>query len=390
MKMFRLVLGITLFCLFLPRAGPPDVSATFPIDLGGGLFLDTSGAAGTCNPCDLGTVQFIVTDIIGLDEGVDQADDLRFEADFAKVAVSVEAIVQQNLVEFEYRYQIIDPQFAINLSLLFPFIPAPNPLNDASKDSFGNFKILSFGSIPDGDPNTVAPLVKAYTDSGIFVVAFASFEIPFEPFVIGEGPITPAKTGSDVLFIRSSLSPVDIAATIDGGDFPVFVSGFADIKGPGSEVPPVKKVEQATASLQEIIDSNPGSELADKVEDALAGVQSASMELAKTPPDNQAAVGNIEGAVGDLQAVIDAGLLDPELGTLLMDQLSGITRQLALIAINQAIGQAGDPDKIAEFEQALAKGDSLRMSAAFEDCGCYKDTVNEYKDALATAESLLD
>jgi len=373
-KMFRLVLGITLFCLFLPLAGPPDVSATFPIDLGGGLFLDTSGAAGTCNPCDLGTVQFIVTDIIGLDEGVDQADDLRFEADFAKVAVSVEAIVQQNLVEFEYRYQIIDPQFVINQFFLFPLIP--------------DFKILSFGSNPDDDPNTVAPLVKAYTDPGIFVVAFES--LSFGQFVIGEGPITPAKTGSDVLFIRSSLSPVDIAASIDGDDFPVIVSGFAEIKGPGLEVPPVKKVEQATASLQEIIDSNPGSELADKVEDALAGVQSASMELAKTPPDNQAAVGNIEGAVGDLQAVIDAGLLDPEQGTLLMDQLSGITRQLALIAINQAIGQAGDPDKIAEFEQALAKGDSLRMSAAFEDCGCYKDTVNEYKDALATAESLLD
>ena len=126
------------------------------------------------------------------------------------------------------------------------------------------------------------------------------------------------------------------------------------------------------------------------MEDALAGVQSASMELAKTPPDNQAAVGNIEGAVGDLQAVIDDGLLDPEQGTLLMDQLSGITRQLALIAINQAMDQEGDPDKIAEAQQSLANGDSLRVSAAFEDCDCYKDTVNEYKNALSTAEGLLD
>jgi len=239
-KMFRLVLGITLFCLFLPLAGPPDVSATFPIDLGGGLFLDTNGAVGTCNPCDLGTVQFIVTGVNGktaqefIDAG--KTPDNRLGKPYAKVAVSVEAIdpgdFQQNVVEFEYRYQIIDPQFAINAFFLVPLIPPPDPSNTASKDPFGNFKILDFGSITDGDPSTVAPFTTTYSGPGIYLATFSG-GIPQAP---GEGPITVAKAGSDVLYIRSSLSPADLAATIDGVDLLAVVFGLAELKGPGSDL----------------------------------------------------------------------------------------------------------------------------------------------------------
>ena len=80
--------------------------------------------------------------------------------------------------------------------------------------------------------------------------------------------------------------------------------------------------------LRDIVDANPGSPLADKVEDAAAKAYTALEELAKTPPDDQAAVGNIEGAIGDLEAAVADGLLDPGDGNQLMDQLAGIVSQL--------------------------------------------------------------
>ena len=137
------------------------------------------------------------------------------------------------------------------------------------------------------------------------------------------------------------------------------------------------------AQLQEIVDNNPGTPLADKIEDALAKAQTALDELNKEPPDNQAAVGNIEGAVGDLEAAVSEGL-DSEQGTELMDLLVGIPRTLAADALDGAIahGQC-DSDVIDDAQQGLDEGDELRAEGAF------KDAVNKYKDALAKAEGVL-
>ena len=143
---------------------------------------------------------------------------------------------------------------------------------------------------------------------------------------------------------------------------------------------PAETVEATCAELQEIVDNNPGTPLADKLEDAIAYCTTALQELNKTPPDNQAAVGNIEGAVGDLEAVIKDLLLDAAQGTEIMDRLAATARQLAAGAIEDATDRGGDPVKIAEAEDALAQGDVLR------DEGAFKDAVNKYKDALAKAE----
>lgn len=144
-----------------------------------------------------------------------------------------------------------------------------------------------------------------------------------------------------------------------------------------------EQIQGVVGDLQDIIGNNPGTPLADKVEDAKAKARVALAELNKTPPDNQAAVGNIEGAVGDLEAAVKDGLLDPTQGTQLMDQFAAIARQFAVDALNQAIAQGGDPTKISEAQQALADGDALKAS------GTFKDAVNKYKDALAKAESAL-
>ena len=135
--------------------------------------------------------------------------------------------------------------------------------------------------------------------------------------------------------------------------------------------------------LTDIIVENPGTPLADKLEDAQAKLQTALSELTKTPPDKQASVGNIEGAVGDLQAAVTFGLLDAALGAELMDRAAELARLLAVDAIDQAIARGGNPLVITQAQQALADGDALRASGAF------KDAVNKYKDALAKAESTL-
>ena len=119
--------------------------------------------------------------------------------------------------------------------------------------------------------------------------------------------------------------------------------------------------------------------LGDKVVDALANTQTALNELTKTPPDNQAAMGNLEGAVGDLEAAIG---LDPTRDPVLeglMDQLADSAKLLAVTAIDAAIG--GDPVKIVDAQQSVADGDALRAAGAF------KDAVAKYKDAVAKAES---
>ena len=130
--------------------------------------------------------------------------------------------------------------------------------------------------------------------------------------------------------------------------------------------------------LNDIINDNPGTSLADKLEDAVAKLQTALDELNKTSPDNQAATGNIEGAIGDIQAAVDSGDLAAAEGNPLMDQLAGIAEQLASDAIDAAAG--GDVVKISDAVQLRDVGDLLRAS------GDYKDAVNKYKDALSKAE----
>ena len=142
-------------------------------------------------------------------------------------------------------------------------------------------------------------------------------------------------------------------------------------------------VQNIIDGLQTIIDENLGTPLEDKLQDVLDSLQTALDELNKTPPDNQPAMGNIEGAMGDLEAAINEGPV-PVSGAELMDTLAGIARHLAVNAIVEAIATPGsDPGEISDAQQSLTDGDLLRTS------GDFKDAVNKYKDVLAKAESAL-
>jgi tetratricopeptide (TPR) repeat protein len=142
----------------------------------------------------------------------------------------------------------------------------------------------------------------------------------------------------------------------------------------------IDEIRDIIKELEKIIEDNPDTPLADKMEDTQDKLNKAVEELEKSPPDNQAALGNMEGAVGDIQAAVDDGLLDPGEGNSLMDRLAAVARQMAVEAIEEAIEQDGDPDEIAEAQQLLTEADVLR------DSGQYKDAIAKYKDALAKAE----
>ncbi len=83
-----------------------------------------------------------------------------------------------------------------------------------------------------------------------------------------------------------------------------------------------------------------------------------------------------------MDAAVNEGL-DPTQGGLLMDQLTGSVRQLAVDAIDQAIAQGGDLAEINQAQVLLDDGDVLRASESF------KEAVSKYKDALAKAESAI-
>ena len=188
-----LILGIIFLFLFLPLVGPGNAVA-ITIE-GCELFIGAT--------CSLTPVQFAVTEVNG------STSDSRVGLPFAQVAISVSALAA---AVFDYQYQIFDQQFAVTNFLLDLSLVPPA-------------LILGAGSIPDADPGTVAPLLASYDPiSGLFSAVYLG------------PPITPSKQGSDILFIRSSLSPDDIIGTLGGNDLLKVLVGTATLTGPGSSI----------------------------------------------------------------------------------------------------------------------------------------------------------
>jgi len=144
----------------------------------------------------------------------------------------------------------------------------------------------------------------------------------------------------------------------------------------GSETPE-EQVQNVSDELQAVIASTPGSPLADKLEDANAKVDTALVELAKSPPDEIAALGEIEGAIGDIQAAVASGVLDPSTGNDLLDNLEGIAKQFADDAIEDAIARGAD---VTTATQKLSEGVTARAA------GDFKTAVAKYKDTITAAQ----
>ena len=87
-------------------------------------------------------------------------------------------------------------------------------------------------------------------------------------------------------------------------------------------------LKETVNHFDQLVKKNLDTPIADKAEDVRNKLLTSLSELTKSPPDIPAAQGNIEGAQGDLQAMIDDGLIDPEKGLALMSLLSALASQI--------------------------------------------------------------
>ena len=143
---------------------------------------------------------------------------------------------------------------------------------------------------------------------------------------------------------------------------------------------PLAALDALTEQIRDIVDNGSG-DLVDKLEDALEGLETVQEELDKDPPDNQAAVGKMEGVAGDIDAAIDKGL-DEDEAIGYMEDLAGIARAFAGAAVAAMTALVDcDSDGIADAEEAMDEGDEMRAE------GKYKDAISKYKDAVSKGES---
>ena len=264
----------------------------------------------------------------------------------------------------------------------------PNDVGDGDvgANHLQNFPVLA-ASLTGGGIVSVEGTLNS-TSSTTFRLEFFANSVA-DPSGFGEGETFLGSTDVTTDAVGDASFAVSLAAAVPVGHL---ISATAtDPDGNTSEFSGVVEAEPGTPDLlvAALIDrigsipTAPGSPLATKLGDAIAKSQVALAELTKTPPDNQAALGNIEDAVGDLEAAVLQNGLDPVQGAELMDAFAAVARQLAVAAIDDAIARAGDSGKIAVAQNALADGDALRASGAL---AAFKPAVNKYKDALANAE----
>jgi hypothetical protein len=144
---------------------------------------------------------------------------------------------------------------------------------------------------------------------------------------------------------------------------------------------PCSELTAIIADLRTLEDAHPGSDLADKIEDVRQGTEVAFYErCVKTPPDRQAAAGNLEGAVGDMLDAVEDGLISSAEGNAFMLRLLSVSRAMAGEAIDAAWGRGGRPGHIRQAEDHVAAGDALR------DAGRFEDAAEAYLDAISRAE----
>lgn len=141
----------------------------------------------------------------------------------------------------------------------------------------------------------------------------------------------------------------------------------------------VPSLETAIATLTDLITRDPNTPLGDKLEDALAKALGGRVEFAKTPPDCQAGLGNVEGVVGDVMAAVKDGLLPSADGARINGPLVAGARELASGTIESAAAEDADAGGLEEARRALTKGDARR------DAGAHKDAVAYYRAAANEA-----
>lgn len=209
MNKLRSLLGITVFCLFLPTAGPGDAWAVPVGD--DGCEVNAIGEY-----CSFGPLPFYVTDVAPLPNG--DPSPLQGKL-FGEVEFAIEAIATDL---WEYRYQVwmtddpttdIDDSFQLTKFRL-NFNP-PVPLFDENgTNNFPNINFISCGSTVDCIEPSEGGGGFAVT-LGVVPPAFAaavSYNVVFDvpPILKGQH--------SAVLRLQSPLGPTSQDAKISGNE----------------------------------------------------------------------------------------------------------------------------------------------------------------------------
>lgn len=158
---------------------------------------------------------------------------------------------------------------------------------------------------------------------------------------------------------------------------------------PFEDARPLREIDRALFELEDTIHRSCDPDLADKAEDAMAKLESAGQELAKQQPDDQAAAGNLEGAIGDLEAAVRDKCFDPATGIGVMDDLAAISRQLATRSLDAGFSYGGERDEMRQARNELARGDALRAAGRRGRLDAFKQAAAKYKDALSKAQGAI-
>lgn len=145
---------------------------------------------------------------------------------------------------------------------------------------------------------------------------------------------------------------------------------------------PCRELEAIVVDLLAIEAANPGSDLADKIEDVRQETESAWHErCAKDPPDRKSAAGDIEGAIDDLEDALDDGLIGTAEGHALAHRLLDASRMMVEEAIAEAEARGGESRRIRQAIERMEEGDALREE------GRFKRAASRYESAISRAES---
>jgi hypothetical protein len=93
-------------------------------------------------------------------------------------------------------------------------------------------------------------------------------------------------------------SPLPVTPPIDPASTPVALT-------------PERQLESVADDLRKLIEAKPGTRRADRLQQVLDKVESALGRLAKKPPDNEGAIGDIRNAVQKLDAALLEGVISP-------------------------------------------------------------------------------
>jgi Tol biopolymer transport system component len=139
---------------------------------------------------------------------------------------------------------------------------------------------------------------------------------------------------------------------------------------------PYEELGNVATTLESLIASRASQGLpTDEQEAAVADLQGAREQLARTPPNRSHALGKLQGAARELEAALREGQLSQFGYGVLVQNTVHAARIAADQAIAEAVARGESEEAVAKAREAFAAGDSLRAA------GQFKDAIHRYKKA---------